>query len=134
MTMKPSKHIERLAHKLAIKDEKENTYPMNAGRYIEELQAIKDALLAGNFWMRVDSVSKSGMSRKIVMAYMKNNRPVKIWNKQILQLACCDKDGRIGGCGMDMLFHAQYSLFHALHRSYKEARYQKRMKSYNYLP
>ena len=99
----------------------------------EELTRIKNALLRGRFYCGVDSVSKSGMSRKIRLAYIYKNRLRKITDPYILKLAGCDKNGRISGCGMDMLFKAQYNLFQNLHRSYKEAHYQKRMPSYNNL-
>jgi len=96
-----------------------------------ELTRIKNALLKGRFYCGVDSVSKSGMSRKIRLAYIYKNKLRTITDSFILGLAGCDKNGRISGCGMDMLFHAQYTLFQNLHRSYKEAHYQKRMPSYN---
>tara|TARA_R100000231_G_scaffold26276_3_gene23809 strand:- start:8288 stop:8695 length:408 start_codon:yes stop_codon:yes gene_type:complete len=99
----------------------------------EELTRIKNALLRGRFYCGVDSVSKSGMSRKIRLAYIYKNKLRKITDPYILKLAGCDKNGRISGCGMDMLFKAQYNLFQNLHRSYKEAHYQKRMPSYNNL-
>jgi len=97
----------------------------------EELTRIKNALLKGRFYCGVDSVSKSGMSRKIRLAYIYRNKLRRITDPYILNLAGCNKDGRISGCGMDMLFHAQYTLFHNLHNSYKQAHYQKRMPSYN---
>ena len=97
----------------------------------KDLTQIKNALLNGRFYCGVDSVSKSGMSRKIRLAYIYRNKLRRITNPFILNLAGCDKNGRISGCGMDMLFHAQYTLFQNLHRSYKEAHYQKRMPSYN---
>ena len=100
---------------------------------VEELTRIKNALLRGRFYCGVDSVSKSGMSRKIRLAYIYKNKLRKITDPYILKLAGCDKNGRISGCGMDMLFKAQYNLFQNLHRSYKEAHYQKRMPSYNNL-
>tara|TARA_R100000657_G_C4617797_1_gene68911 strand:+ start:165 stop:572 length:408 start_codon:yes stop_codon:yes gene_type:complete len=99
----------------------------------EELTRIKNALLNGRFYCGVDSVSRSGMSRKIKLAYIYKNRLRKITDPFILDLAGCDKNGKIYGCGMDMLFHSQYTLFQNLHRSYKEAHYQKRMPSYNNL-
>lgn len=99
----------------------------------EELTRIKNALLKGRFYCGVDRVSKSGESRTIRLAYIYKNRLRKITDPYILKLAGCDKNGRIHGGGMDMLFKAQYNLFQNLHRSYKEAHYQKRMPSYNNL-
>ena len=99
--------------------------------YYNELTRIKKALLNGRFYAGVMSVSSSGMKRKIKLAYTYKNKLHTISDEKILDLAGCDKDGRISGCGMDMLFHSQYTLFNKLHRSYKEAKYQTRMKTYN---
>jgi len=140
-----SKHIEKHANKIAegkLKEhlkfyaehipnsyDKQNTteakeqYLKDSSKYYgAELTRIKNALLRGRFYAGVKSVSASGMSRIITLAYR---------DKNILALAGVSANGRIGGCGMDMLFHAQYTLFNNLHRSYKEAKYQTRMKEYN---
>ena len=151
--MKSTKHLEKLATMIAGKETKEHLefYRLHLShayekeqtpertqeffnrkkRYIlQELTRIKKALYKGNFYMRVDSVSKSGMSRKIQFAYTYKNKIVSVSNKHILKLAGCAKDGRISGCGMDMLFHAQYTLFINLHSSYKKANYSKNMNQY----
>ena len=99
--------------------------------YIKELTQIKNALLKGRYYTGVQTVSKSGMSRTIKLAYIYNNKLKTINDPLLLELAGVDKNGRIGGCGMDMLFHAQYNLFINLHRTHKEAHYQKRMARYN---
>lgn len=99
--------------------------------YYNELTRIKKALLNGRFYAGVMSVSRSGMSRKIKLAYTYKNKLHTIRDEKILALAGCNKDGKIGGCGMDMLFHSQYTLFQNLHRSYKEANYSKRLRAYN---
>lgn len=103
----------------------------SAKYYGAELTRIKNALLKGRFYAGVKSVSSSGMSRIITLAYIYKNKLHTIRDKNILALAGVSANGRIGGCGMDMLFHAQYTLFNNLHRSYKEAKYQTRMKEYN---
>ena len=72
-------------------------------------------------------------SLSLAIAYTHGNRLIHICDTLILDLAGVDKNGRIGGCGMDMLFAAQYNLFHSLHGSYKRAHYQKRMARYNSL-
>lgn len=99
--------------------------------YERQLTQIKNALIKGNYYTCVNSVSKSGMSRNITIAYIYRNKLITIRNPKILELAGVSKKGRIGGCGMDMLFHAQYTLFQNLHKSYKQAHYQKRMAQYN---
>ena len=101
--------------------------------YGTELTRIKNALLNGKFYAGVVSVSRSGMSRKIELAYVYKNELRKIRDPQILKLAGVNSKGSISGCGMDMLFHAQYTLFHNLHTSYKKANYQRRMPQYKEL-
>ena len=101
--------------------------------YQTELTQIKNALLNGRFYAGVVSVSRSGMSRKIKLAYLYKNKLIKITDPEILKLAGANSKGSISGCGMDMLFNAQYTLFHNLHTSYKKAHYQKRMKRYKEL-
>ena len=98
----------------------------------EQQPSIDHGLMQGlkSFCIR-GAGSKSGMSRTIKLAYIYNNKLKTINDPLLLELAGVDKNGRIGGCGMDMLFHAQYNLFINLHRTHKEAHYQKRMARYN---
>lgn len=137
--MKTTKHINKLANALVSEDLKTSDYwtekdrPQLAKWRVEELTRIKNALLKGRFYAGVDSVSRSGMSRKIRLAYIHKNKLHTIRDEEILSLAGVNKNGRIGGYGMDMLFHAQYTLFQNLHKSYKQAHYQKRMPQYNNL-
>jgi len=152
--MKATKHIKNLALKMAKEDlkehlnfykrvipeayDKENTpeqkrvyiYRQNKA-ILSELMDIKKALYNGSFYMRVESVSRNGMSRGLKMAYVKKNKLITVRSKQILHLAGQTKEGRISGCGMDMIFHSQYTLFCNLHKSYKKANYQKNLKQYN---
>lgn len=138
--MKITKHILKLAEATAREEIKgyhryteENDLEWLKNSYAAQLNNIKEALLKGRFYAGVIKRSASGMSRTIKLAYIKNNRLYTIHNPNFLKLAGCDKNGRIGGCGMDMLFHAQYTLFHNLHSNYKQAHYQKRMPQYNNL-
>lgn len=96
---------------------------------LDELKAVRKALLNGRYYTDVCSVSSSGMSRVIKIAYIDNNKLHGV-TEQIYRLAGCDKNHRISGCGMDMLFHAQYNLFQAL---CPNMRYQDKMKRYNSL-
>ena len=152
--MKTTKHIEKLADRLATQSAKDHlafyakhlTHALDGEKerigehtestaklYREQLTHIKNALTGGKYYTRVETVSKSGMSRTIAIAYTYRNRLIHICDKLILDLAGVDKNGRIGGCGMDMLFAAQCNLFISLHGSYKRAHYQKRMARYNSL-
>jgi len=137
--MKTTKHIKNLADGLANEDIKNSNYwtekdkPQLTKWRIEELTRIKNALINGKFYAGVESVSASGMSRIIKLAYIYKNKLHTIRDEEILSLAGVSKNGRISGCGMDMLFQAQYNLFQNLHKSYKQAHYQKRMANYNNL-
>lgn len=59
---------------------------------------------------QVMSVSSSGMSRRVQLFIVKNNEMINItyWASKALQWTYCDsfpRGIRVGGCGMDMLFH-----------------------------
>jgi len=135
--MKTTKRIQNLSLAMAKEDIKNSTFWTDKDLdqltkwNVETLTKIKNALLNGRFYASVQSVSRSGMSRKIKLGYIYKNRMHIIRDKQILSLAGCNAKGSISGCGMDMLFQAQYNLFINLHNNYKEAHYQKRMKQYN---
>jgi hypothetical protein len=131
--MEKNKHIYKLAKSMSNSRSKYLDNDNYIGYYYSELLRIKNALLKGNFYAGVQSVSKSGMSRVIKLGYIYKNKFRSINDPQILALACCDRNGRISGCGMDMLFHAQYTLFNNLHSSYKRANYSTRMKRYNFI-
>jgi hypothetical protein len=135
--MKTTKRIKNLALAMAKEDIKNSTFWTDKDKdnltkwNAETLTKIKNALLNGRFYASVQSVSRSGMSRKIKLGYIYKNRMHIIRDKQILSMAGCKANGSISGCGMDMLFQAQYILFQNLHGNYKRANYQKRMKQYN---
>ena len=127
--MNTTKHIKKLSEELTKNEESQ--YRETSKDYIlQELTKIKNALLKGRFYAGVVSVSRSGMSRKIKLAYVYKNELRTIRDPQILKLAGVSPKGNISGCGMDMLFHAQYTLFHNLHTNYKKANYQNRLKPY----
>jgi len=122
--MKTTKYINDLAAKI-------NTSSWLSNEALaEQLQLLKVALLKGKYYTRVDTVSKSGMSRTIEIATISNNSLHHVTNEDILKLATIGKNGRISGCGMDMLFHAQYCLFVTLCPKH---RYQDSMRRYNQL-
>jgi len=121
--MKKNKHLWNLAESLVSQ--------YNSVEYLySELINIKNALLKGNYYTQVLTVSKSGMSRTILIGYIKNNKWYRVWNTDIKKLAGVNRKDRINGCGMDMLFAAQYNLFQSLCPNYK---YQDTMKRYNTL-
>ena len=127
--MNTTKHIEKLSEELTKNEESQ--YRETSKDYIlQELTKIKNALLKGRFYAGVVSVSRSGMSRKIKLAYIYKNKLITVRDPKLLKLAGVSPKGSISGCGMDMLFHAQYTLFHNLHTNYKKANYQNRLKPY----
>ena len=127
--MNTTKHIEKLSEELT-KNEKSQYRETSKDYILQELTKIKNALLKGRFYAGVVSVSRSGMSRKIKLAYIYKNKLITIRDPKLLKLAGVSPKGSISGCGMDMLFHAQYTLFHNLHTNYKKANYQNRLKPY----
>lgn len=129
------KHLVILAEKFVaadlkrydwMKEENKQSYVDN---YVSELKAVRKALLNGRYYTGVEKVSSSGMSRVINIRYVDNNKLYGV-SDEIYQLAGCDKNHRISGCGMDMLFAAQYNLFRAL---CPNMAYQTKMKRYNSL-
>ena len=131
--MRTTKHITNLAQKIADEPKGSEYREWQVNYFTDELTRIKNALLNGKFYCGVMSVSRSGMSRKIKIGYLYKGQLNIIHNPQILKLAGINKKGNISGCGMDMLFHSQYTLFQNLHTSYKQAHYQRRMKRYKEL-
>lgn len=120
--MKTPKYIKKLAADI-------NTSTWLSNEAVEEqLIDLKKGLLRGKYYTRVDSVDRSGMSRTISIATLNNGSINHVTNTDILALASISKSGRISGCGMDMLFAAQYSLFQYLCPNH---RYQDAMTRYN---
>ena len=85
-----------------------------AGEVMRLLPAVRRALRANKIWATVHTVSKSGMRRTISL-YMVNKGEIicldwafgKIFGDSITK----NQEVRINGCGMDMLFEANYRLF-----------------------
>lgn len=127
-------HMQAIAEANFKRDSKVYSFITEANKqdYIDSdfvhMVNVLEALCSGNMYLGVQSVAKSGMSRIIKIAYIKDNKLHNV-NDFIYRLAGCDKNHRISGCGMDMLFAAQYNLF----KSLTDKRYQDHMKSYNNL-
>lgn len=101
----------------------------DAKRYIK---AIKEHRM----FCVIHSVSSSGMSRNISFFAHEKNKNVKHnyfnllgYNQFFIALGYTEanKGFRIGGCGMDMIFHTNYSIIHSLYNmnfiSKKECEY-----------
>jgi hypothetical protein len=70
----------------------------------------------------VRHVSASGMSRDIDLYIIADNRPVYLtgYASTILDYPMAKSRGmKVGGCGMDMVFHCVSSLAYAIGRDYK---------------
>lgn len=130
MTAKTKKYkaptIRELAHTIAGKHE------YTSAKFVEkELRNLRSALLNNRYYTRVDTVSKSGMSRIVVAAYLKDNKMHRVLPCILTFLGGADKNGRVHGCGMDMLFSTQYNLFMGVCPRLK---YQDKMTRYNLIP
>ena len=62
----------------------------------------------GSILAIVLGVCKNKRVKEIKSKIKDNENKVKAIDKEILSLAGVSAKGRISGCGMDMLFHAQY--------------------------
>ena len=66
----------------------------------------------------VNSVSRSGMTRKINAYIMHNNEPI-----------CIARNHKLSGCGMDMCWDYAYRLFHLV---YNDGKYNSKVQYQNY--
>lgn len=126
------KHLKLIAERVVNQESKDYDFIKNnksawVDDYIQHMEDVRKALITGKYYTCVDTVSQSGMSRVIKIKYIKNNKLHNVPNF-IYKLAGCDKNRRISGCGMDMLFAAQYNLFVTL---CPKLPYQTKMKRYN---
>ena len=98
-------------HELSLDD-----FVMNAKRYIA-------ACKQGRLMCSIDSVSASGMSRTLKFVEMNGNKKngFYVYNFWVLfkilgfQEVKHSDYFRVHGCGMDMVFHTNYSIIHDLH-------------------
>ena len=102
---------------------KKNSYPMEESTFIDHalryIKAIKEARMICS----IGSVSKSGMYRTIKFLEMsKGENRHFLYNfyqffDSLGYTKIKDSDYfRIGGCGMDMIFHTNYTIMHDLRR------------------
>ena len=127
VTKKDTEKIKTLAAKMAKEEVKANKKKgiladcdnMWEKSFTASLTKILQALYGGRYLTRACDVSKSGMSRKILMGFVENNQLRPITIPTLLSEIGIDKRDRISGCGMDMCFEVQYRLWHLLtDRSY----------------
>ena len=87
-----------------------------------DIQDYIKAIKSGRMFCVIHSVSKSGMSRNISFHSWQGNK-TKGYYRQYWALfkalgytpATGNRDAfRINGCGMDMIFHTNYSIIHTL--------------------
>lgn len=103
------------------------SYGNSEETFIEHAQAYIKAIKDGRMICNIASVSKSGMSRTIKFLSCEKNtggsRPYWWRNYFGLFKAMGYSEARskdhyfsISGCGMDMIFHTNYTIIHRLHR------------------
>lgn len=102
-----------------------NTY-YSEEQFISDAKQYIEAIKEGRVICSIVSVSKSGMSRKMkFLAYQQTENTTKRthgyyrqFNSMFEALGFKIKDYclNIGGCGMDMVFHTNYTTMHALKR------------------
>jgi hypothetical protein len=121
------KKIEKISAKIAAK--KEIMKAINSHKYYSSSQFISDgeryikAIEQNRMICSIASVSASGMSRNIKFASMeKGNSIYYLSNYNMLFDILGYKKSKsndfyftIGGCGMDMVFHTNYTIIHRLH-------------------
>ena len=121
-----NKHIYALAKNLQSRPDVHSVVGMYS-----LLMEVRTAILKGRFYIGVRSVSKSGMSRTLALAYVDKSGVIQECHPAVYILAGCDKNNRIRGGNMNMLFAAQYNLFQELCPKMK---YQDKMPHYKLLP
>ena len=101
---------------------------------LELLPSVKRAIGGknGKIYARVETVSRSGMSRTVSLFIVHKGDMVNL-NNTVYRYVYGDtvtRDGkvRIGGCGMDMLFECTYRMFNFLYS--RRVRYQNRLNRY----
>ena len=104
----------------------ENVTHYDTSRFIEDAKSYIKAIKEGRMINSIGSVSKSGMSRNIkFLSCEKERRGNKFYysNYFCLFKALGFNESRnkdhyftIGGCGMDMIFHTNYTIIHRLCR------------------
>ena len=93
-------------------------------RFISDAKRYIKAIKEGRMLCNIGKVSQSGMSRTMHFVAPEKNKHTKKY--QYCQLIAflevmgykCDRDGylRAHGCGMDMVFHTNYTIIHRLRR------------------
>jgi len=122
--------IERLTRNIEANNDlmnrinKMNYYSVDS--FIRDAQRYIKAIKEGRMINSIGHVSASGMSRSIKFVSIEKNNYTKGYSMQnyfqfFKALGYNESRGRehyftIGGCGMDMIFHTNYTNIHRLHR------------------
>lgn len=116
------KKIEKIA--INIAKDKELTKRINSQNYYEVSMFISDvqtyikAIKQRRMFCIIDSVSSSGMSRNIHFHSFEKKYYRQYWTlfKVLGYTETKNNSFRISGCGMDMIFHTNYSNIHTFYR------------------
>lgn len=104
---------------------KNNIYQVDDSIFIDHAKRYVKAIKEGRMLCSIESVAPSGMSRVIKFVEVskhsdRNQYSVLNFYQFFLMLGYTrakNSDGfRVNGCGMDMVFHTNYSIIHKLHR------------------
>jgi hypothetical protein len=107
-------------HKQAEKLPQARGWEMYRRQCLEKVKTMLDGI--DTVYGIVRHVSASGMSRDIDLYIIADNRPVYLtgYASTILNYPMGKNQGmKVGGCGMDMVFHCVSSLAQAIGRDYK---------------
>ena len=104
-------------------------YPLTNDEFLATANNYIDAIREGRMFCTIPKVSASGMSRQIKFNSFEIYSPQKENSKKgyyrqywafFKALGYKEVKGSntfsIGGCGMDMIFHTNYTIIHKLHR------------------
>lgn len=110
--------------KQLLKAINQNSY--STDRFISDAKRYLNAIKKGTMINSIGSVSSSGMSRTIKFLAPEYNKYTKRYQycnffQFFKALGFSEARGKehyflIGGCGMDMIFHTNYTIIHKLHR------------------
>ena len=107
-------------HKLGEKLPQTKGKELYRAQCIDKVKTMLDGI--DTVYGIVRHVSASGMNRDIDLYIIADNRPVYLtgYASTILDYPMAKNRGmKVGGCGMDMVFHCVSSLAHAIGRDYK---------------
>ncbi len=105
--------------KIVAEYNKGGAYQVGEDDFIYHARRYIKAIKAGRMLCKIESVAPSGMSRVIKFEELNKGQVLNFYQFFMLlgYTRAKNSDGfRVSGCGMDMIFHTNYSIIHRLHR------------------